>query len=223
MKYPGMAATVGMMLTGAFLLLGCTKDTLVAPLSEQEGPILRGKPQAAPALPATNVVLEANDSTIVSNVTVIVWPYPNQPGADQLSDSVYVTPDSGGTVKVKWTNYDPAKDKLSTVSFKLRIPAGAVSSPKTISITVDKNAPEISAEFGPSGTVFLTPALLDVQVTGLDLSAFSATDRIDLWYVNASGWVGTMQYDKFKFDITRGTFAVSDLRIPHFSRYCFGR
>ncbi|MGA9120582.1 MAG: hypothetical protein WB699_14555 [Bacteroidota bacterium] len=207
MKNPWMAVTFGLMLTGAFLLPGCTDNSPVAPVAEQ----------------AINTSSSTADSTVVSTLTRIVWPVPNQPETDSLSDSVYVTPDSGGMVKVKWTNYDSTHHRMSSVSFTLQIPAHAVTSPKTITITVDKNAPDISAEFGPSGTVFLTPALLDVQVAGLDLSSFSDTDNIDLWYVNPNGWINTMQYNKFRLNTKMGTLAVTDLQIPHFSRYCFGR
>ncbi len=163
-----------------------------------------------------------SDPTTVTDVTAIVWPYPNT-RTDILADSVYVTPWSGGTVKVKWSNWDPYHSKLSTVSFQLMIPPGAVPSPKMISIRVDKNDPVISAEFGPSGLVFLKPALLDVQASGLNLSAFRPTDRLDLWYVNSTGWVGTMQFSRFFVDVTNGSLIVSDVQIPHFSRYCFGR
>jgi len=205
------ARTLGMMFIGMLLISGCTHDSPVGPTSEQAAPV------SPPTSPSTT------DSSFVTSLTRVVWPAPNQEATDVLSDSVYVTPNSSGTVKVKWSNWDSTHNKLSTVSFTLRVPAGAVSSPKMISITVDKNAPEISAEFGPSGLVFLTPALLDVTASGIDMSAFSDTDHIDLWYVNAAGWVGTMQYDRFTFSPTRGTLAASNIQIPHFSRYCFGR
>jgi ABC-type glycerol-3-phosphate transport system substrate-binding protein len=202
-----IARALGMALIGAALISGCSKDSSVDPSDT----------------PPTAINPSTGDSVVVQTVKAIVWPSPNQAETDVLVDSAYVTPNSSCTVKVKWSNWDPYHNKLSTVSFTLRVPPGAVSSPKMISITVDKNAPEITAEFGPSGTVFLTPALLDVQASGIDLTGFSPSDHMDLWYVNASGWVGTMQYDRFMFDPTRAWLLVTDIQIPHFSRYCFGR
>ncbi|HTX99791.1 MAG TPA: hypothetical protein VMG09_07205 [Bacteroidota bacterium] len=205
-----IAKSLGMMLAGMFFISGCTQDSPVAPTNEQWSTAQMSAP--APSLDVQ-----------VSSLTRVVWPVPNQPTTDTLSSSVCVTPAKGGKVRVKWSNYDANHKKTSTVSFTMTIPAGAVSSPQTISINVDKNSPQISAEFGPSGLVFNTPLLLTVQATGIDMSAFNATDHIDLWYVNSTGWVSAMQYSKFKFDTRKGTLDVKDIQIPHFSRYCFGR
>ncbi len=223
-----IAQTLGMMLLGLVLISGCADNSPVAPVSEQSGPSARGMYVTTTCGAMLNGTMTSGSSATstdcsqVTSITAVVWPVPNQP-TDVLKDSVYVTPSSSGTVKVKWSNWDPSHNKLSTVSFTLKIPAGAVASPKTISITVDKNAPQITAEFGPSGLVFLKPALLDVSASGLDLSASSATSHIDLWYVNNTGWVGTMQYSRFLFSPLRGSLIAQDVQIPHFSRYCFGR
>jgi hypothetical protein len=199
----------GMLLLGAAFLSGCTRENVVAPLTTD-------------ATPSPDDPIEMG-STTTQAVKAIVWPTPNDSTTDILADSAYVTPNSSCTVKVKWSNWDPYHSKLSTVSFTLMVPPGAVSSPKMISITVDKNNPTITAEFGPSGTVFLKPALLDVMANGIDMSGFTANDKMDLWYVNDAGWVGTMQYDRFSFNTTNGWLMVTNIQIPHFSRYCFGR
>jgi hypothetical protein len=243
---PSPSLVLGLIITGLLALAGCAQDGPVAPTTanDPDGPSaclhratctstatttgirLPGSTSIGPTTTgpvSTSSYGTTDDGNSVTSVAAIVWPVPNQPRTDVLSDSVYVTPMSGGTVKVRWSNWDPYHNRLSTVSFTLMIPCGAVSSPKMISVTVDKSNPAITAEFGPSGTVFRKPALLDVQASGLDLRGFRATDHIDLWYVNSTGWVGTMQYGDFRFDPTRGTLAVTNLQIPHFSRYCFGR
>ena len=77
----------------------------------------------------------------------------------------------------------------------------------------------VDMEFGPHGTTFLMPVLLNITAVGLDLSEANE-ETLDLYYDNPD----TGQWEKVEREnviITKstGTLQIVNARIPHFSRY----
>lgn len=214
----GKTLTFGIVVSIGLLVSGCVQDGPLEPAVMNDNPASEAQRVAECTVGSEN----GNEAFVATKVTRVVLPRPNQP-SDSLFGSVTATPDSGGEIKLSWSNYDATTKKTSTVSMKLQIPPGAVSEPTRITMAVDPNAAEISAEFGPHGLVFPIPLHLDVVASGLDLTAFSDTDRIDLWYVHSAGWEEAMQYRRISVVRASGMFVAKDIQLPHFSRYCFGR
>jgi hypothetical protein len=81
----------------------------------------------------------------------------------------------------------------------------------------------VDLTFGPHGTTFLKPALLDVNVSGMDLSGLNPRDRVYLWYVDTTGTWIRMDAKRVDVDVKKGQLRCQDGKLPHFSAYAFGR
>ena len=77
-------------------------------------------------------------------------------------------------------------------------------------------------EFGPSGTTFSSPALLNVEAEGLDYSTLKDLKSAHLMYFNESDqeWVET-DADDIIINAREGKFVCKNGKISHFSRYGF--
>lgn len=112
------------------------------------------------------------------------------------------------------------------VRASIQVPKGAL--PKSDYLTMQFSQEYLSTgvdlTFGPHGTNFLTPALLNVEATGLDLRGWNPDDRIDLYYYNqVLGVWEKMETERIYLDVRNGIFRCINGKLPHFSRYGFTR
>jgi hypothetical protein len=136
----------------------------------------------------------------------------------EISATANVTVKTGGKLKVNY--YEGNSFYLD---FSLTWDPEAVSNDFTASMTTDVTylMSTVDLTFGPHETYFLKPALLTIDVKGLDLSWIpKGTKALYLYYDNAGKWQkmpGTVVFDRSK-----GTLSCKDGQLPHFSRYAFG-
>lgn len=124
-----------------------------------------------------------------------------------------------GTLAINET-YLSSINNLVSVNASLLVQANALAQDATLTMNFEDEY--LCFEFGPSGTTFATPALLNVEVTGLDLSAFGTLTTGHLRYYNESlnEW-SIVEADEVAINTTTGTFSCKNGKIPHFSRYGF--
>ena len=106
------------------------------------------------------------------------------------------------------------------VDYRLDILPNTLDESKFISMTYDdlNNAGYFDVVFGPHGTQFSSPALLDIRMKNLDLTGINP-NLINLYYVNDNGQWEKMVVGSIEVDIAQGYLIVYDAQIPHFSRY----
>ena len=106
------------------------------------------------------------------------------------------------------------------VEFKLKVFPQTIDFTKTISMTFDDQNYEGFTDlvFGPHGTQFSSPAHLNMQAEGLDLSDVDP-NNVTLYYVNDNGVWEEMVVESILIDVDDGKVKIKNAQIPHFSRY----
>jgi hypothetical protein len=148
--------------------------------------------------------------------------------AKMVADTALITPEHGGRLEVdfkySYVDSDGVTRKLDadlSVTFQ---PQGVTDTlVATMSLDDQVLQSNVDLTFGPHGTTFLKPALLDVNVSGMDLSGLNPHDRVYLWYVDTTGkWI-RMDAKRVDVDVKKGQLRCQDGELPHFSAYAFGR
>jgi hypothetical protein len=81
---------------------------------------------------------------------------------------------------------------------------------------------DVYLTFGPHGTTFNPPALLDVKVSNLDLTGIDP-DLVNIYYDNQeTGTWELMPSKKIVVDVEAGYLEVEEAQFSHFSRYAIG-
>jgi hypothetical protein len=140
-----------------------------------------------------------------------------------LSDSELIRTKIGGTLNVTFS-YKGKTGKVD-VNVTLKIPAGALPNDQVLTMSVDEQTLSgfVDLTFGPHGTMFLTPALLNINATGLDLSSVPPNAKVQLYYYNPTTNTYELMVVKNVFiDLKNGAIKCQDGQLPHFSRYAFG-
>ncbi|MEK9136255.1 MAG: hypothetical protein AAB393_03965 [Bacteroidota bacterium] len=146
--------------------------------------------------------------------------------ARMVADTALITPERGGKLELDF-NYDYVNNGVTRnldVKMTLTFPNYAVTDTLVAMMTVDDEVlrSNIDLTFGPHGSTFLRPALLDVDIRGIDLSGLGPNDRVYLWYNDNGTWV-RMDSQRIIVDVSRGWLKCIDGELPHFSAYAFGR
>lgn len=200
-------ASIPLFLFFLFLLLsGCQKDNSLLP-PEQKNSNSMQKPAW---------VLAAEKQ----GITLIALP---KAASSSLNKKFFATSSINhavdGAVVINETYLSTTNNQVS-VNASLSVLANSLAQDATLSMSFDDEY--LCFEFGPSGTTFATPALLNVQVTGLDLSALGVHPTGHLQYFNESKNRWTLvEADVVTVDTKNGTFSCKNGKIPHFSRYGF--
>jgi hypothetical protein len=142
-----------------------------------------------------------------------------------LYDSELISARKGGKLQIDYT-YQDAADKI-TVSITLTVPKYALPYDQVLTMTLDEEtltgSIDVNVVFGPHGTNFLTPALLDIDTKGLDLSSLPPDADVQLYYFDPdSGNYEPMGAKKETCNFKKGEIRCKGGRLPHFSRYAFG-
>jgi hypothetical protein len=112
--------------------------------------------------------------------------------------------------------------ELSTVDayFSLEVPSKSIDDDKIVSMTYDDQNFQGFTDivFGPHGTQFSKPALLNVSLQNMDLTGMDP-NKVGLYYVNDNGQWEKMVVESITVEPVTGTVIVLNAQIPHFSRY----
>lgn len=114
--------------------------------------------------------------------------------------------------------------ELSYANVSLNIPAGAVNVDVEIEMSMETTelVGDVALTFSPHGTVFNTPAILNITAHGVDFTGVDP-NTIDIYYDNQeTGVLEPMQKDQLIVDVNAGTMQVINVQLPHFSRYKLG-
>ncbi len=158
-------------------------------------------------------------NTLESGLKFVKFPSNRATLQKIIAASQWIEAAYGGRVKLR---YDADFDTLNyEVEISLDIAAGAMSQDAAISLAIDDVdfASYLDVYFEPHGTVFSTPAILNLKVDDLDLSGFDVS-TLDIYYDNPeTGQWEPMERDTVLVDPARGRVKVVNARLPHFSRY----
>ncbi len=109
----------------------------------------------------------------------------------------------------------------SKIYVSLYIPPGALDEDTELSLTLNAGTigGEVDMVFSPHGTIFNTPAILNVKALRLDLGGL-CEEEIDIYYDNQEkGCWDTMESSFVKANLKGGFIIVKNALLPHFSRY----
>ncbi len=114
--------------------------------------------------------------------------------------------------------------ELSYASVSLQILPGSMSNDAEIGLNLETTELQggVAVTFQPHGTVFSTPAILNITAHGVDFAGVDP-NSVDIYYDNPeTGLWEPMQRDQLIVDIISGTVQVINAQLPHFSRYALG-
>jgi hypothetical protein len=178
--------------------------------------------------PVTSVTdKSAQSQSTEKSITFI--PLPKAPAGLKkdgvISDTKLIRASKGGKLQVG-CSYQGATDVV-TISLTLTIPKYALPYDQYLTMTLDQTtlagSVDVNVVFGPHGTNFLKPALLDVDAKGLDLSSIPKDASVELYYFNPdSGGYELMNAKKESCNLKKGEIKCDNGELPHFSRYAFG-
>jgi hypothetical protein len=140
-------------------------------------------------------------------------------------DVELITATNGGKLSIAY-NYQSTKGPVN-VQVSLNIPGGALQYDQYLTMALDEatlsGSVFVNTIFGPHGTTFLVPALLNIHATGLDLSSLPSNVKVQLYYYNPDINTYTLMVTKStNYNLTSGMIKCQDGQLPHFSRYAFG-
>ena len=80
---------------------------------------------------------------------------------------------------------------------------------------------DAAIDFSPS-SVFNIPLVLNLKITGVDLTGINPND-INFYYFAQDGSVFSVQNDGITIVPQTGTLEITNAKLPHFSRYGWGK
>lgn len=110
------------------------------------------------------------------------------------------------------------------LKINLTIPPYSIFTDTYISMSTDDEylMGDVYLTFGPHGTLFSPPALLDFKASGLNLSGIDP-DLVDIYYDNPfTGVWELMPSESVTVDVVAGYIEVINAEFLHFSRYAIG-
>ena len=121
-------------------------------------------------------------------------------------------------------NYDTFDKNEVRVNVSLNVPAGALSKEKELSMNIEDMITGKYAvlQFGPHGTEFNTPVLLNFAAEGLNLSNWDRSSSPKLMYYNPdSNMWEKMNSEEIRVNYEKGSITCINGELPHFSRFGF--
>ncbi len=113
------------------------------------------------------------------------------------------------------------RNELSYSDVSLEILPNAIEQDTEIEISLETTelVGGVAVTFQPHGTIFTTPAILNVEARGVDFSGIDP-GAINIYYDNQeTGQWEAMLRDDIIVDVNAGTIKVINALLPHFSRY----
>ncbi|NCS81007.1 MAG: hypothetical protein COZ80_06885 [Ignavibacteria bacterium CG_4_8_14_3_um_filter_37_9] len=137
----------------------------------------------------------------------------------KTSDTEFIEYDESGKLSIE-KNYRSLNSGRVSVEASLSVQAYSMEQSSYLSMSFSGEF--LCFEFGPSGTSFSTPALLNVEAEGLDYSTLTELKTAHLKYFDETKnkWVDT-DADEIIVNAREGKFVCKNGKISHFSRYGF--
>ena len=151
-------------------------------------------------------------------VSLFRLPTPAPGGITNLSESRLVMP-GRATVFFARLGYTRLDGRDFSADARFTVPVGAVSD--TVTITISLDTVHAAIHFKPAGLRFLAPASLDVSLTNLD--PFADQSIVKFMYENPTGPYEFEDFESMIVTGSGGKIMMQKGRVPHFSRYVFGR
>jgi len=185
--------------------VGCQKDNSVTS-SEQNNSVSLQKPAWVLAAEKQGLTLIALPQS--ASITL----------QKRSSDTEFIKKDESGKLSVE-QSYRSREGKVS-VQASLLVLANSMEQSSLLSMSFTEDF--LCFEFGPSGTTFSSPALLNVEAEGLDYSTLKDLRTAHLMYFDesVSKWIET-DADNITVNAREGKFVCKNGKISHFSRYGF--
>ncbi len=156
-------------------------------------------------------------NSAVSSKTAIKLPLKSGVNIESVfSASQLISGENGGSVQLH-ESYISGKTQV-TIDAELSVPIGAYSGTKNISMQIGDDA---AIDFSPT-SLFNIPLVLNLKITGVDLTGINPND-INFYYFAQDGSVSLVQNDGITIVPQTGTLEIINAKLPHFSRYGWGK
>lgn len=130
-----------------------------------------------------------------------------------MTATSFVSWDQGGSLAL-------FNESAPYISLSLEVPAQSIDQDRDISVNLETDL--LQTNFGPHGTTFQDPAILNLEAGGLDLDGVDPAS-LGVYYIDEdTGALELMDTQDIQVDFDRSTVKVVNARIPHFSRYAIG-
>lgn len=135
------------------------------------------------------------------------------------STSKWITYENGGVITLAYDGYESNSGEVS-IALSLEVFAETISQDTLITLAMETSS--LDMVFGPHGTLFSTPAVLNLEAHGVDFNGVDP-NRVDFYYENPeTGQWQAMPRDAISVNANDGTVKLINGRLPHFSRYAIG-
>lgn len=152
-------------------------------------------------------------------LTFIALPQNSSITLEKRYDSQYIRSGESGKLSIE-KSYRTLGDKSVSVEASLSVLENSLEKSSLLTMRFADNF--LCFEFGPSGTTFSIPALLNVEAEGIDFSVFGNLQTAHLKYFDEVKelWVDVAA-DEIVINVKEGKFECKNGKISHFSRYGF--
>ncbi len=140
----------------------------------------------------------------------------------RIVDYEWVTIRNGGELDVE--HRGKRKGKKVQIHVNLKIEPHSISRDALLKLFVDTRRfmVDFDFKFKPHGIAFSSPAILNIEAKGLDLSGIDE-NKLGLYYDNPeTGEWEPMEVEKIIINKETGYIRVINGQLPHFSRYAIG-
>lgn len=141
-----------------------------------------------------------------------------------ITATEFIEKEIGGKLSLEFA-YENVDSQKVDVDIELEIQANSIVEDNEFTMSVDDEyfVSDLDVTFGPHGTQFSIPALLNISVKGIDLSGVNP-DEVFLYYDNQeTGEWELMECDVIEIDAEQGLIKIVNGKLPHFSRYAIGQ
>lgn len=138
---------------------------------------------------------------------------------NDYSASNIIEGSKGGEVKLN-INYKTKSSVHIKIVAKIKVPKGAYTGKKDISMTINSN--NGTTTFYPNPATFNIPLVFSLDIQGLDLNGVDP-GSVDFVCLNPDGSYEAVEYKKINVRVDKGELEVDDALITHFSMYGWAR
>ncbi len=179
---------------------------------------------SSPLAPEDRLTIRTQDFAPKPNFQILTFDNVKKSLKKEYFISEYFPYDVGGTINLDYelTTEDSG---LIDVSVSLQILPNAMTANADISMLINDAEffGDFDVVFDPHGTIFSTPALLNIHIVGMDLG-IANPDDFELYYVNEdTGEWELMVCESITVNLELGEIIVVNGQLPHFSRYALSK
>lgn len=174
----------------------------------------------APVAPDDKLSISTKDYAAKPNFQILKFDNVKKSLKKEFYVSQYFPYETGGTINLAY-QLVKIDSGFIDVSVSLQILPYAMTANADISMLINDAQffGDFDVVFDPHGTIFSTPALLNIHIKGMDLGIANPND-FKLYYVNEdTGEWELMVCESITVNLELGEIIVVNGQLPHFSRY----